>query len=61
MYMSINSFLFVHYRGERKPKLDLLKTCVAAIPRLMPAGMSKEELIELLSHLTIHIDNELPR
>ena len=61
MCLSINSFLFVHFSGERKPKLDLLKTCVAAIPRLMPAGMSKEDLIELLSHLTIHIDNELPR
>ena len=45
--------------GERKPKLDLLKTCVAAIPRLLPEGMGKEELIECLSRLTIHIDPEL--
>ena len=47
--------------GERKPKLDLLKTCVAAIPRIMPEGMSREELIELLSRLTIHIDHELAK
>ena len=45
--------------GERKPKLDLLKTCVAAIPRLLPEGIGKEELIECLSRLTIHIDPEL--
>ena len=47
--------------GERKPKLDLLKTCVAAIPRIMPEGMSREELVELLSRLTIHIDHELAK
>ena len=47
--------------GERKPKLDLLKTCVAAIPRIMPEGMSREDLVELLSRLTIHIDHELAK
>ncbi|XP_043929165.1 protein furry homolog isoform X3 [Protopterus annectens] len=45
--------------GERKPKIDLFRTCVAAIPRLVPDGMSKVELIDLLSRLTIHMDDEL--
>lgn len=36
-------------RGERKPKIDLFRTCVAAIPRLLPDGMSKLELIDLLA------------
>ena len=26
--------------GERKPKMDLLRTCVAAVPRLIPDGMT---------------------
>ena len=37
--------------GERKPKIDLFRTCVAAIPRLLPDGMSKLELIDLLARL----------
>ncbi|KAG5844678.1 hypothetical protein ANANG_G00165020 [Anguilla anguilla] len=45
--------------GERKPKIDLFRTCVAAIPRILPDGMSKLELIDLLSRLTIHMDDEL--
>ncbi|XP_045074161.1 protein furry homolog [Coregonus clupeaformis] len=45
--------------GERKPKIDLFRTCVAAIPRVLPDGMSKPELIDLLSRLTIHMDDEL--
>ncbi|XP_019713118.1 protein furry homolog isoform X2 [Hippocampus comes] len=45
--------------GERKPKIDLFRTCVAAIPRMMPDGMSKTELVDLLSRLTIHMDDEL--
>ena len=44
-----------------KPKLDLLKTCVAAIPRILPENMSQEYLIDLLSRLTIHLDHELGR
>ncbi|KAJ6662355.1 hypothetical protein lerEdw1_012519 [Lerista edwardsae] len=46
-------------KGERKPKIDLFRTCVAAIPRLLPDGMSKLELIDLLSRLSIHMDDEL--
>ncbi|XP_031641710.1 protein furry homolog-like isoform X20 [Oncorhynchus kisutch] len=45
--------------GERKPKIDLFRTCVAAIPRLIPDGMSRQDLIELLAKLTIHMDEEL--
>ncbi|XP_030634018.1 protein furry homolog [Chanos chanos] len=45
--------------GERKPKIDLFRTCVAAIPRILPDGMSKAELIDLLARLTIHMDDEL--
>lgn len=37
------------FRGERKPRIDLFRTCVAAIPRILPDGMSKPELIDLLS------------
>ncbi|XP_076833459.1 protein furry homolog isoform X6 [Brachyhypopomus gauderio] len=45
--------------GERKPKIDLFRTCVAAIPRILPEGMTKLELVDLLSRLTIHMDDEL--
>ena len=49
------------FRGDKKPKLELLKTCVASIPRIMPEGMSLEELIDLLSRLTAHVDVELKK
>ncbi len=45
--------------GERKPKIDLFRTCVAAIPKCVPDGMSKTELVELVSRLTLHVDEEL--
>ncbi|RVE51056.1 hypothetical protein evm_004347 [Chilo suppressalis] len=45
--------------GERKPRIDLFRTCVAAIPRLIPEGMSPSELVELLCRLTVHMDEEL--
>ena len=48
-------------RGERKPKLDLLKTFVSVIPRIMPEGVSKTAVVELLSRLTIHLENDLSR
>ncbi|CAI8040481.1 Protein furry homolog [Geodia barretti] len=44
-----------------KPKLDLLKTCVAAIPRILPDNTNQEYLTDLLSRLTIHLDHELGR
>ncbi|CAF0968774.1 unnamed protein product [Adineta ricciae] len=45
--------------GDRKPKIDLLRTCIAALPRLLPLGTSQDELIEMLARLTIHMDHEL--
>jgi hypothetical protein len=45
--------------GDRKPKIDLFRTCVAAIPRLMPDGITKEDLVNLLSRLTLHMDEEM--
>lgn len=46
LQLNLNSDLL---RGERKPKIDLFRTCVAAIPRILPDGMSKLELIDMLS------------
>ncbi|XP_064103219.1 protein furry-like isoform X6 [Macrobrachium nipponense] len=45
--------------GERKPKIDLFRTCVAAVPRLIPDGMSGRDLVDLLGRLTVHMDEEL--
>ncbi|XP_021378295.1 protein furry-like isoform X2 [Mizuhopecten yessoensis] len=45
--------------GERKAKIELFRTCIAAIPRLIPDGMSCQELVELLTRLTVHLDEEL--
>lgn len=45
--------------GERKPRIDLFRTCVAAVPRLIPDGMTGAELVDLLSRLTVHIDEEM--
>uniref|UniRef100_A0A6G1S3B7 Protein furry n=1 Tax=Aceria tosichella TaxID=561515 RepID=A0A6G1S3B7_9ACAR len=47
--------------GDRKLKVELFRTCIAAIPRLMPEGMSKTDLIDLLSRMTIHIDEQMRR
>ena len=45
--------------GERKPKIDLFRTCIAAIPRLIPDNISGPELVDLLSRSTVHMDEEL--
>ncbi|KAJ6218921.1 hypothetical protein RDWZM_004733 [Blomia tropicalis] len=45
--------------GERKPKIDLFRTCIAAIPRLIPDGITKNDLIDLLARLTVHMDDEM--
>ncbi|GMT19926.1 hypothetical protein PFISCL1PPCAC_11223, partial [Pristionchus fissidentatus] len=45
--------------GDAKPKLDLLRTCVAAIPRLLPDPMTPIELVDMLTRISIHIDDEL--
>lgn len=45
--------------GERKPRIDLFRTCVAAVPRLIPDTMTMHELVDMLSRLTVHMDEEL--
>lgn len=45
--------------GERKPKIDLFRTCIAAIPRLIPDNISQPELVDLLGRSTVHMDEEL--
>ncbi|XP_060657764.1 protein furry isoform X7 [Drosophila nasuta] len=45
--------------GERKPRIDLFRTCVASVPRLIPDTMTAQELVDLLSRLTVHMDEEL--
>lgn len=45
--------------GERKPRIDLFRTCVAAVPRLVPDTMTMHELVDMLSRLTVHMDEEL--
>lgn len=42
--------------SERKPKIELFRTCIAAIPRIIPDGMSRSDLIDLLSRMTVHVD-----
>ncbi|XP_059089513.1 protein furry-like isoform X3 [Tigriopus californicus] len=44
---------------DAKPKLDLFRTVIAAIPRLIPDGMSRSELVDTLARLTVHNDEEL--
>uniref|UniRef100_A0A915J2V8 Cell morphogenesis protein N-terminal domain-containing protein n=1 Tax=Romanomermis culicivorax TaxID=13658 RepID=A0A915J2V8_ROMCU len=45
--------------GDRKPKLDLFRTCIAAMPRILPENMGRQEVVDLLLRLTIHMDEEL--
>ena len=44
--------------ADNKSKLCLLRTCVSAIPRLIP-NIKENDLIDILSRFTIHIDDEL--
>jgi hypothetical protein len=57
-----------HVRGKElddlvgadvRPKLELLRTCIAAIPRLLPDPMPHSDLIEFLTRMSVHIDEEL--
>uniref|UniRef100_T1J0K0 DAD domain-containing protein n=1 Tax=Strigamia maritima TaxID=126957 RepID=T1J0K0_STRMM len=56
---NVNKELDDMITGERKPKIDLFRTCVAAIPRLIPDGMNQSDLVDLLARLTVHGDEEL--
>lgn len=46
------------FSGDRKPKLDLLRICIASIPRLLPDGMSRAELIDLIARTSMHCEAE---
>lgn len=50
---------FCSDRADRKPKLDLLKTCVACIPRLLPIDMTKQEILEILAKVCLHVDEDV--
>lgn len=47
--------------ADRRPKIELFRSCIGAIPRLLPEGMSKGELVDLLSRMTIHIDKSMQK
>jgi hypothetical protein len=44
--------------ADNKSKLCLLRTCVSAIPRLIP-NIKENDLIDILARYTIHYDDEL--
>jgi hypothetical protein len=46
------------YNSDNKPRLSLMRTCIALLPRFMPL-FKENELVEILSRLTLHIDDEL--
>ncbi|OAF68302.1 hypothetical protein A3Q56_03746 [Intoshia linei] len=56
----INKYNEELYSGDKNSKLLLFHTCIMAIPRLMPGGdMQFCELLDILSRLTFHYDEEL--
>jgi hypothetical protein len=46
------------FNAENKSRLCLLRTCVSLIPRILPL-FKENELVEILTRLTIHLDDEL--
>lgn len=58
-FLLTNSQSAMKEADDAKPKLDLFRNVVAAIPRLIPDGMSRGELVDTLSRLTVHNDEEL--
>ena len=44
---------------DAKTKIDLFRMVIAAIPRLIPDGMGRNELVDTLARLTVHSDEEL--
>ena len=46
------------FNADNKSRLCLMRTCVALLPRLMPL-FKENELVEILTRLTIHLDDEL--
>lgn len=46
------------FNAENKSRLCLLRTCISLMPRIMPL-FKESELVEILTRLTIHLDDEL--
>lgn len=46
------------FNAENKSKLCLMRTCISLMPRIMPL-FKENELVDILTRLTIHIDDEL--
>lgn len=46
------------FNSDNKSKLSLFRTCIALMPRIMPL-FKENELIDILTRLTIHLDDEL--
>lgn len=44
--------------ADNKAKVSLLRICISLIPRILPL-FKEVELVEILSRLTIHVDDEL--
>ena len=54
----MNAVKDLTFNADNRQRFFLMRTCVSLLPRLMP--MFKEsELVEMLTRLTIHIDDEL--
>uniref|UniRef100_A0A915M906 Non-specific serine/threonine protein kinase n=4 Tax=Meloidogyne TaxID=189290 RepID=A0A915M906_MELJA len=45
--------------SEMRAKLDLFRTCIAAIPRFLPDPMSHQDLIEFVIRMCVHVDEEI--
>ena len=59
MCVCLHDVCVVCCSGERKPKIDLFRVCIGAMPRLLPDELSQQDLIDLLARLTLHMDDEL--
>ena len=46
------------FNSDNKTRLCLMRTCISLIPRIMPL-FKENELVDILTRLTIHIDDEL--
>ncbi|CAG8582462.1 4463_t:CDS:10, partial [Ambispora leptoticha] len=53
--------LCVTYPKERQPYLDLLKTYVRALPRILPPNVPKSRIVDMLCRYTVHLDPDLAK
>ncbi|KAI9321390.1 cell morphogenesis N-terminal-domain-containing protein [Dichotomocladium elegans] len=49
----------VSYSKDKQAYLDVLKTILDSMPRLMPAGIPLPKIVEMLSRYTVHADPEV--